>query len=265
VTAKRSEISHDRISGADIDRLQAGPCRHHVPGFERCVAPREVVDQPGEGNARIAERVGALAFGDHAAVLMAADRVIGQIDRAPVRHLAAEDEPVGEGIVGGDRRRADRVEHLEARIGYLDGEIHPGDRVADFIHRVVAAARGQRLRHLEGELGFGDAHMHVLRRTMRPVGQDEVAEQPAGKRLGDADMLLTDGAGGGDLPAVDRLRGNGDHRVLDIIALGQGGGAELRRQMVHPALLAPGAPEGFGSAAQVVLIHSLAPSLGTLL
>ncbi len=73
-------------------------------------------------------------------------------------------------------------------------------------------------------------------------------------------MLLTGGAGGGDLPADCRLADDIEHRFLDRIAFRERGWPELGRQGVDAAFGEAGAPQQIGGAVDLGLVHD-SPSL----
>ena len=105
---KRAEIRGNGIAGLDRKGHEGRPGRHHFSRLERDAEAREFVGEPGKRQARVAEDVGALAGMLGAAGDTPLRRMGREVHAPPVgRHLRAEDEVMGTGIVGDDLRRPD--------------------------------------------------------------------------------------------------------------------------------------------------------------
>ena len=209
--AKLPELHAKPISRCDDDRRDARARRHQIAGLQAVSVSAELVGEPRQSQARVAQDVCADAGRCRPVVEKCVDGVSREILATPVGwYRRADDEPVGAGAVGDERRRADGCEVLVSRVGNLNRDMQRIHGVEHFPHAIHAFTRRERSTETEGELRFRHAHEIARegnpRRVRAPgVDEDAVVQQTASQGAVYADVRLPDETGCGNLPSDDLL------------------------------------------------------------
>src|SRR5689334_5739949 len=91
--AQHAIVDGDVIAGGDLERYQTGPGRHHFVLGEGQAMLRQLVREPGQRNARVAQNISADALAFEMSTDPPGDAVRGEIEVAPCgRRLRPEHE-----------------------------------------------------------------------------------------------------------------------------------------------------------------------------
>ena len=174
------------------------------------------------------------------------------------------------GVVGDQRRRADRGPFVEPAVDDFDGGEDTLHRGGDFLARARLGRRGQIAGHLEGEFGLDDAHEEFGGVDARWTLKEERREQPAGERRIDIQLTLRGDVGAGDLVSDHAAAVVGeqlvDQAVLDGVGFAGSLGADRDGKFGQALVIDSGLGQefrGIGHLNMVTTANSCDPGCDT--